>query len=131
VGVSPYANHGQRVVHGQRLMQAASDILLGWSTFDGRDFYVRQLRDMKLSAEVETMNPTIFTSYVELCAATLAQAHARTSDPAQLSGYLGNKDIFDRAIASFAESYADQTERDHAALVAAIREGRVQAESGV
>jgi uncharacterized protein (DUF2252 family) len=131
VGVSPYANHGQRVVYGQRLMQTASDILLGWSTFDGRDFYVRQLRDMKLSAEVETMNPTIFTSYVELCAATLAQAHARTSDPAQLSGYLGNKDIFDRAIASFAESYADQTERDHAALVAAIREGRVQAESGV
>ena len=76
VGVSPYPNHGQRVVHGQRLMQAVSDVLLGWSTHDGRDFYVRQLRDMKWSAEVEMMNPSIFTSYVELCAATLARAHA-------------------------------------------------------
>lgn len=131
MGVSPYPNHGQRVVHGQRLMQAVSDTLLGWSTFDGRDFYVRQLRDMKGSAEVERMNPNIFTMYVELCAATLARAHARTSDPAQISGYLGDNDQFDRAIASFAESYADQTERDHAALIAAIQEGHVQAQSGV
>ena len=131
VGVSPYPNHGQRVVHGQRLMQAVSDVLLGWSTHDGRDFYVRQLRDMKWSAEVEMMNPSIFTSYVELCAATLARAHARTSDAAQISGYMGNKDLFDRTIASFAESYADQTERDHAALVAAMQEGRIQAQTGV
>ncbi len=129
MGASPYANHGQRVVQGQRLMQAVSDILLGWSTHDGRDFYVRQLRDMKGSAEVERMKPNIFTLYVELCAATLARAHARTSDPAQISGYIGNEDQFDRAIASFAESYADQTERDHAALVAAIQEGRIQAQS--
>ncbi len=131
VGASPYKNHGERVVVGQRMMQAASDIFLGWSTFKGRDYYARQLRDMKFSAEVETMDPVLFTAYVELCAATLARAHARTSDPAQISGYLGSKDTFDRAIASFAEVYADQAERDHAALLAAIKEGRVQAQTGV
>ena len=131
LGTSPFPNHGERVVVGQRMMQAASDILLGWSTFGGRDYYVRQLRDMKFSAEVETMNLTVFTLYVELCAATLARAHARTSDPAQISGYLGNGDTFDQAIASFAEAYADQAERDHAALLAAIKEGRVQAQTGV
>jgi uncharacterized protein (DUF2252 family) len=131
VGVSPYANHGERVVEGQRMMQAASDIFLSWSTFNGRDFYARQLRDMKLSAEVETMVPVGFTAYVELCATALARAHARTSDPAQISGYLGNGDTFDQAIASFAETYADQAERDHAALLAAIKEGRVQAQTGV
>ncbi len=131
LGASPYQHHGERVVIGQRMMQAASDILLGWSTLNGRDYYVRQLRDMKLSAEVEAMIPVEFTAYVGLCAATLARAHARTSDPAQISGYLGNKDTFDRAIADFAEAYADQTERDHAALLAAIKEGRVQAQTGV
>jgi uncharacterized protein (DUF2252 family) len=131
LGASPYQHHGERVVIGQRMMQAASDILLGWSTLNGRDCYVRQLRDMKLSAEVEGMVPVEFTAYVGLCAATLARAHARTSDPAQISGYLGNKDTFDRAIADFAEAYADQTERDHAALLAAIKEGRVQAQTGV
>ena len=131
LGASSFANHGERVVVGQRMMQAASDMLLGWSTLDGRDYYVRQLRDMKFAAEVETMNLTMFTLYVELCAATLARAHARTSDPAQISGYLGNGDTFDQAIASFAEAYADQAERDHAALVAAIKEGRVQAQTGV
>ena len=131
LGASPYKNHGERVVIGQRMMQAASDIFLGWSTFNGRDYYARQLRDMKFSAEVETMDPVLFTAYVELCAATLARAHARTSDPAQISGYLGNGDTFDRAIASFAELYADQAELDHAALLAAIKEGRVQAQTGV
>ena len=131
LGASPYPNHGQRVVVGQRLMQAASDIFLGWTTFGGRDYYARQLRDMKWSAEVETMDPVLFTGYVELCAATLARAHARTSDPAQISGYLGNRDTFDQAVASFAELYADQAERDHAALLAAIKEGRVQAQTGV
>jgi uncharacterized protein (DUF2252 family) len=130
-GASPYPNHGQRVVVGQLLMQAASDIFLGWTTFGGRDFYVRQLRDMKWSAEVETMDPVLFTAYVELCAATLARAHARTSDPAQISGYLGNRDVFDQAIASFAETYANQAERDHAALLAAIKDGRVQVQTGV
>src|SRR6266581_1115648 len=131
VGASPYKNHGERVVVGQRMMQAASDIFLGWSTFNGRDYYARQLRDMKMSAEVETMVPVGFSAYVELCAATLARAHARTSDPAQISGYLGNGDTFDQAIASFAELYADQAELDHAALLAAIKEGRVLAQIGV
>jgi hypothetical protein len=131
VGASPYKNHGQRVAIGQRMMQAISDIFLGWSTFDGRDYYGRQLRDMKLSAEVETMNPVRFGAYVEYCAATLARAHARTTDPAQISGYLGSKDMFDLAIADFAEAYADQTERDHAALLAAIKERRVQAQTDV
>jgi len=131
LGASPYKNHGERVVIGQRMMQAASDIFLGWSTFNGKDYYARQLRDMKFSAEVETMDPVLFTAYVELCAATLARAHARTSDPAQISCYLGNGDTFDRAIASFAELYADQAELDHAALLAAIKEGRVQAQTGV
>jgi uncharacterized protein (DUF2252 family) len=131
LGTSPFANHGERVVVGQRMMQAASDILLGWSTSDGRDYYVRQLRDMKFAAEVETMNLRVFTLYVQLCAATLARAHARTSDPAQISGYLGNGDTFDQAMASFAQAYADQAERDHAALVAAIQEGRVQSQTGV
>ena len=91
LGASPYKNHGERVVIGQRMMQAASDILLGWSTFNGRDFYTRQLRDMKFSAEVETMNPKLFTYYVALCAGTLARAHARTGDPAQIGGYLGSQ----------------------------------------
>jgi uncharacterized protein (DUF2252 family) len=131
LGASPYPNHGQRVVVGQRLMQAASDIFLGWTTFNDRDYYARQLRDMKYAAEVETMDPPLFSGYVQLCAATLARAHARTSDPSQISGYLGNGDRFDQAIASFAEVYADQAERDHAALLAAIKEGRVQAQTGV
>ena len=131
VGASPYPNHGQRVVIRQHMMQAYSDIFLGWSTFGGRDYYGRQLRDMRLSIEVEETDLVRFTAYVQVCAATLARAHARTSDPAQISGYLGNKDTFDQAIADFAEAYADQTERDHAALLAAIKDGRVQAQTGV
>jgi uncharacterized protein (DUF2252 family) len=131
LGASPYPNHGQRVVVGQHLMQAASDIFLGWTTLGGRDYYLRQLRDMKFSAEVEGMDPVLLTAYVELCATTLARAHARTGDPAQISGYLGSKSVFDQAIATFAETYADQAERDHAALLAAIKEGHVQAQTGV
>jgi uncharacterized protein (DUF2252 family) len=131
VGASPYPNHGQRVVVGQRLMQAASDIFLGWTTLNGRDYYARQLRDMKFSAEIEGMDPILFNAYVELCATTLARAHARTGNAAQIAGYLGNRDVFDQAIASFAETYANQAERDHAALLAAIKEGRVQAQTGV
>jgi uncharacterized protein (DUF2252 family) len=130
-GTSPYPNHGQRVVVGQRLMQAASDIFLGWTTFNGRDYYARQLRDMKWSAEVETMDPVLFSAYAELCATTLARAHARTGDPSQISGYLGNRDTFDQAVASFAEVYADQAERDHATLLASIQARRVQAQTGV
>jgi uncharacterized protein (DUF2252 family) len=131
LGASPHKNHGERVVEGQRMMQAASDIFLGWTTFNGMDYYARQLRDMKFSAEVEGMDPVLFTAYVELCATALARAHARTSDPAQISGYMGSKDTFDRAIASFAELYADQAELDHAALMIAVKEGRVQAQTGV
>ena len=116
---------------GQHMMQALSDIFLGWSTFGGRHLYGRQLRDMKFSVEVEDMDPVRLTEYVQVCGAALARAHARMSDPAQISGYLGKKDTFDQAIADFAEAYADQTERDHEALLAAMKDGRVQAEVGI
>ncbi len=131
VGASPYPHHGQRVVIGQRMMQAHSDIFLGWSTFEGRHYYGRQLRDMKFSVEVANISLKRFTAYVNVCGATLARAPARTSDPAQISGYLGNSDAFDQAIASFAEVYANQAELDHAALLAAIKDGRVQAQTGL
>ncbi|HEY6409504.1 MAG TPA: DUF2252 domain-containing protein [Ktedonobacteraceae bacterium] len=131
VGASPYPHHGQRVVIGQRMMQAQSDIFLGWSTFDGKHYYGRQLRDMKFSAEVEDLTLKRFRAYVNVCGATLARAHARSSDPAQMSGYLGKNDAFDQAIADFAEVYADQAERDYAALMTAIKDGRVQAQVGL
>ncbi len=127
LGNSVYANHGERVVQGQRLMQEASDIFLGWAHGEVADLYVRQLRDMKLSEDVETMTEKAFVRYARLCAMALARAHARSSDPGLISGYLGNSDLFAQAIALFAEAYADQTERDHAALLAAIKEGRIQA----
>jgi uncharacterized protein (DUF2252 family) len=130
LGKSTYKNHGERVVQGQRLMQQASDIFLGW-THGEVDLYVRQLRDMKLSEEIALLTKQQFGRYARLCAMALARAHARSSDPAQMSGYLGNSDAFAQALAVFAESYADQTERDHAALLAAIKEGRIQAEVDV
>jgi uncharacterized protein (DUF2252 family) len=113
-GQSTYANHGQRVVQGQRLMQEESDILLGWTHGEVVDVYVRQLRDIKLSADIATMTKKEFDSYTRLCAAALARAHARSGDPAMISGYLGSSDLFAQAIALFAEAYADQTERDYA-----------------
>ncbi len=129
---SRYANHGQRVVAGQRLMQAASDILLGWQRgSDGRDYYWRQLRDMKGGANVAAMSASMLRSYAALCGWTLAHGHARSGDQVQIAAYLGRSDRFDRAIAAFATAYADQTERDHAALVAAVRSGRVAAEIGI
>jgi uncharacterized protein (DUF2252 family) len=131
VGSSPYPNHGERVVQGQRLMQSASDISLGWTRTDSIDYYVRQLRDMKLSEDIETMTKKEFDLYARWCAMALARAHARSGDPAQINGYLGSGNLFEQAIASFAEAYADQTERDHAALLAAIKEGRIQAEVDV
>ena len=131
LGNCSYANHGERVVQGQRLMQHASDIFLGWTHGDATDFYVRQLRDMKLSEDIATMTKREFDQYARLCAMALARAHARSGDPAQISGYLGSSDLFAQAIASFAEAYADQTDRDHAALLAAIKEGRIQAEVDV
>ena len=126
-GKSIYSNHGQRVVNGYRLMQSASDIFLGWTKGKlGRHFYVRQLRDMKLSALVELFTPTMMTQYAELCGWTLARAHARSGAPAQISGYLGKSDAFDEAIATFSSAYADQSERDHAVLMKAARAGRVE-----
>jgi uncharacterized protein (DUF2252 family) len=131
LGNSTYANHGERVVQGQRLMQHASDIFLGWTHDDATDLYVRQLRDMKLSEDIATMSRKDFDQYARWCAIALARAHARSGDPAQISGYLGNSDLFEQAIASFAEAYADQTVRDHTALLAAIKEGRIKAEVDV
>ncbi|MEU6236569.1 DUF2252 domain-containing protein [Kitasatospora sp. NPDC047058] len=133
VGVGPYANQGERVVSGQRLMQAASDIFLGWERVEGmdgrrRDFYVRQLRDWKGIAVAEDMVPGGMRAFGELCGATLARAHARSGDRIAIAGYLGRGESFDRALASFAESYADQNERDHQALLDAIRSGRLPAE---
>ena len=125
-GNSAYSNHGERVVQGQRLMQEASDIFLGW-THGEVDLYVRQLRDMKVSVDIATLTKKQFDFYTRVCASALARAHARSGDPAQISGYLGNSDAFAQAIAVFAENYAYQTERDHAALLAAIKEGRIQA----
>jgi uncharacterized protein (DUF2252 family) len=132
-GASRYKNHGRRVVEGQRLMQAASDIFLGWCPavgLDGRarDFYVRQLWDWKRSAEVERLTLRGLEVYARMCGETLARAHARSGDRIAIASYLGGGDAFDQAIAEFSERYADQNERDHAALVAAIDDGRVEAE---
>jgi hypothetical protein len=114
------------------MMQAASDIFLGWIRGDdGNDYYWRQLRDMKGSIEIEGLRPDVFVGYARLCGLTLARAHARSGDRVELAAYLGNSGRFDQAIAAFAEAYADQTERDHAALVAAVKQGRIQAEVGV
>jgi uncharacterized protein (DUF2252 family) len=130
---SPFKNQGQRVVEGQRLMQAAGDILLGWIRGEGpdgreRDFYIRQLWDQKGSAEVEAMNASTCDLYGRLCGATLARAHARSGDRIAIAAYLGRGEGFDEALAEFAEAYADQSDADYAALVQAIREGRVEAQ---
>ena len=137
VGTSKYANQGQRVVAGQRLMQAASDIFLGWQRIkaglDGRtrDFYVRQLRDWKYSIDIETMIPEGLRMYGALCGWTLARAHARSGDRIAIAAYLGNSDVFDRAVTKFAVAYADQNERDYQALVDAVASGRITAERGL
>jgi uncharacterized protein (DUF2252 family) len=135
VGRSRYDNSGQRVVSGQRLMQACSDIFLGWQRMevDGaeRDFYVRQLHDWKGSADVEAMGAAELGAYGELCAWTLARAHARSGDRIALAAYLGNGTAFDDAMADFAAAYADQNEQDFAALADAVAAGRVVAERGV
>jgi uncharacterized protein (DUF2252 family) len=126
-----YEHHGHRVVAGQRLMQAASDIFLGWFRgTGGRDFYWRQLRDMKGSANVEGMSPDELVIYAGLCGWALARAHARSGDRVQIAAYLGKSERFDRAVADFAEASADQTEQDHAALCAAVKSGRLPAEAG-
>jgi uncharacterized protein (DUF2252 family) len=128
---STYKNQGRRVVAGQRLMQAASDIFLGWLRGgEGRDYYWRQLRDMKGSAKVEGMSPDELAIYGRLCGWVLARAHARSGDRVQIAAYLGGGERFDGAIADFAKGYADQTERDHAALCAALKSGRVAGHAG-
>jgi uncharacterized protein (DUF2252 family) len=128
---STFEHHGHRVVAGQRLMQAASDIFLGWFRGTaGRDFYWRQLKDMKGSANVEGMSPDELVIYAGICGWALARAHARSGDRVQIAAYLGKSERFDRAIADFAQAYADQTERDHAALCAAVKSGRLPAEAG-
>jgi uncharacterized protein (DUF2252 family) len=126
-GASRYANHAERVVTGQHLIQEATDAFLGWSSLDSRDFYVRQLRDMKFSSDITALGPKAFVGQAELCGTALARAHARSGDPALISGYLGDRDLFDRALARFAEAYADQTERDYRELLKAIRKGRLSA----
>jgi uncharacterized protein (DUF2252 family) len=136
VGKSRYGNQGERVVAGQRLMQASSDIFLGWQRvngFDGaqRDFYARQLKDWKASFDVENATPEGAALYGRTCGWTLARAHARSGDRIAIAAYLGRSDVFDRALADFAEAYADQNERDHAALVAAVESGRIAARPGI
>jgi uncharacterized protein (DUF2252 family) len=131
---SRYQQHGERVVRGQRMMQAASDIYLGWSrgiVDVGRHFYWRQLRDMKASADVETMTPVALAFYARTCGWTLARAHARSGDPIAIAAYLGEDDQFDRSILDFAERYADQNELDYKAFADAIRSGRLQAREDV
>jgi uncharacterized protein (DUF2252 family) len=137
VGASRHANQGQRVVAGQRLMQATSDIFLGWQRtpagLDGkpRDFYVRQLRDWKFSVDIESMVPRGMRIYGELCGWTLARAHARSGDRIAIAAYLGGADVFDKAISQFAAAYADQNEKDHQSLVDAAAAGRITAEPGL
>jgi uncharacterized protein (DUF2252 family) len=130
---SRYGNHGERVVRGQQMMQAASDIFLGWTTGldERRHFYWRQLRDMKGSAVVETMIPSGLSFYANLCGWTLARAHARSGDPVAIASYLGETDAFDRSVTEFAQLYADRNEQDHEQFVAAVRSGRLQALEGV
>ena len=129
-GRSPYRNQGQRVVVGQRIMQAASDVFLGWARADGFDTYVRQLRDMKGSADIDDSTPSGLAAYGRLCGAALARAHARSGDPALLAGYLGDESTFDEALGRFAVAYADQTERDHEAFARAVKDGRLEAVDG-
>jgi uncharacterized protein (DUF2252 family) len=137
LGPSEFANHGQRVVTGQRLMQAVSDIFLGWlhnpegMDGKGRDFYVRQLKDWKGSAEIEQMVPDGMAAYGRMCGWTLARAHARSGDRIAIAAYLGGGDTFDRAIVEFSKAYAAQNERDYKELADAVKKGKVVAETGL
>jgi uncharacterized protein (DUF2252 family) len=131
LGPSPYPSQGERVVAGQRLMQAASDVFLGWHptrSVLAQDYYVRQLRDGEFSLAAEDMDPPVMRTYAELCGQTLARAHARSGDRIAIAAYLGKSSAFDKAVADFAADYADQNERDHASLAAAVESGRVEAQ---
>jgi uncharacterized protein (DUF2252 family) len=135
-GVSEYTNHGERVVAGQRLMQASSDIFLGWQRTNGidgvdRDYYLRQLRDWKASAEVEGSVPAGMAVYAQVCGWTLARAHARSGDRVAIGAYLGKTNSFEESIADFAATYADQNDKDHAKLRHAIDDGGISASEGV
>ncbi len=127
-GKSRYANQGFRVVEGIHLMQAASDIFLGWSRTKGHDYYVRQFRDMKVSAEVETFRPSTLVGYATMCGWALARAHAKAGDAAMIAGYLGSTDQFDDALAQYSDAYADQAETDYETFQTAIRSGRLSTE---
>ena len=132
LGPSEHASHGERVVTGQRRLQAAGDILLGWTVGErGQHVYIRQLQDQKGSAVIDTMTAEDLATWGELCAWALARGHARSGDPATIAGYLGTDKEFEHAMATFAEAYADQNEQDHAALLAAIKSGRISAVQGV
>jgi uncharacterized protein (DUF2252 family) len=136
LGKSRFSQHGQRVVDGQRMMQSASDIMLGWErikTIDGqqRDFYIRQLWDAKGSAEVEVMEPAGLEAYGRICGWTLARAHARSGDRIAVAAYQGRGDAFARAMASFAEAYADQNERDYETFAKAVSTGRLTVQTGL
>jgi hypothetical protein len=137
LGKAKFNNHGQRVVEGQRLMQAASDIFLGWlrtpAGVDGqpRDFYIRQLWDWKTSLDLETILPDGLVIYAQVCGWTLARAHARSGDRIAIASYLGRSDTFDRALADFALAYADLNERDYQALRDAARSGRIPMQQGL
>jgi hypothetical protein len=137
--VAPYVqgrrhrHQGERVVTGQRIMQAFSDIFLGWtrSPVTRTEYYVRQLHDMKYGIDIEGLRPLGMELYAEVCAWALARAHARSGNPATIAGYLGPGEAFDEALATFATAYADQTERDHAAFAVAVRSGKIGAETGI
>jgi hypothetical protein len=128
LGPSQHANHGERVVAGQHLMQTASDVFLGWARGrGGRHFYIRQLRDMKMAVALDDWNAGLLRAYGRVCAHALARAHARSGDAALIAGYLGSGRIFDDAIADFAVGYADQNLSDYRAFVQQIRDGRIHA----
>jgi uncharacterized protein (DUF2252 family) len=137
LGPSEFSNHGERVVVGQRLMQATSDIFLGWLHIDSgldnqpRDFYGRQLKDWKGSAEIERMAPKGMAAYGKLCGWTLARAHARSGDRIAIASYLGDGDAFDRAVLEFADGYAEQNERDYRALTGAVDSGKIAVQTGL
>jgi uncharacterized protein (DUF2252 family) len=135
-GASEFANHGERVVVGQRLMQASSDVFLGWLRVDAgtdkqRDYYGRQLKDWKGSAEIEQLDPESLAVYGQMCGWTLARAHARTGDRVAIASYLGSRDSFDQAVLAFSRAYAEQNERDYQALGEAAKSGRILAETGL
>lgn len=124
-----FLHNGKRVVAAQRALQASSDPMLGYTSIDGRDYYVRQMKDLKASIPMEWLTGASFNFYAWACGVILARAHSRTGDPARIAGYCGKSTVLDEALAEWAESYGDQTERDHSLLVEAIQKGQIKAEA--